>query len=183
VPKLVSDTIDKVPQTMDQQLIEFLAGGGDTKKLPAKLADYYKRVCFVNDQLLARHTKKKVVSLTKARFSVSDTAAYELVAKTQFIFGTSRKHDKQFYRHMMAEWIVEDIQINRKAGNWKVVAELYKQLESVIGLSRDDDEGPPELPPPATINYQFNLALINAQPIPDLDAQLQLILGNGNTNG
>jgi hypothetical protein len=178
----LNNNIEKLPQTMDQQLIEFLAGGGNTDKLPSKLGEYYKRVCFANDQLLQRHTKKKVVSLIKARFKLSDTAAYELVAKTQFIFGQSRKHDKQFYRHMMAEWLVEDIQKNRVSGNWKIVAELYKQLESVIGLNKDDDEGPPELPPPAVINYQYNLTLIGAEPIANLDEELSKILGNGSAN-
>jgi hypothetical protein len=180
-PRL-SDEIERLPDTWEDVLVKFLTSEGDTDKLPPKLAEKYEQITYVHNLMLKRYTRAQVKKMYMERYNSSAGTAFEMIAKCQYIFGINRRIDKDYYRSLMSEWIIQDIRLLRNKSKWREVTKLYEQLYKVLGLEKDDLDAPPAAPPPATINYQFNLQLIGAQPIPNLNQELRQILGETETD-
>lgn len=140
--------------TDEERIAHYLMDETGHVELPPKLMELYRRISFCDDQLRQMNSTRNVATLLQKKFQISKTTAYQIIAKTQVVFGTNQAVKKEYYRRLLADAIVEDIATARKKGDNKALVGLYDKLARIVGLDREDPPTPPT-PPPATIVYMY----------------------------
>lgn len=143
----------------------------ETGQLTLSAADHelMLQIGFADDQLRRLNTQKDVVTMLMKKFGVGSAKAYQIIAKTQTVYGTSQQAQQNYYRGVIADLIIHDMQHARKHGDTKALVGLYDKLIKVQRLDKDDDKNIPQAPPPAVVMYQYNLQLLGVEPQDNLE--------------
>lgn len=115
---------------------------------------------FCDDQMRRLNLQKDVAILLTKKYKIGLTKAYHVIAKTQVVYGTTMRQQKSYWRAILADAILADMQRARARGDSKSLVGFYDKLIKVQALDKDEERELPPAPPPATIVFQFNPALL-----------------------
>lgn len=151
----------------DADLIVFHLRKGE--EMPARLVDKFKRLSYIRDLLFGvGHMSTFQVAKQTAKFfgvPVSSTRLEVLEAKRLF------PHLDPIERDFEKSWLIESIKRNisraEEAGDFRAVASEHKNLDNLLGFSKDSDNSEAPVINLNILNY--NPQQLEAKPMQTID--------------
>lgn len=125
--------------------------------LPAPFVQRLQRVKGVYDYWRQFPNKQTadIVEYEQQMFSIGKTQAYEDIRLVKLLLGDIEASTKEFWRWRINTLIEENIKSARRAGDWRAVASLVKNL---IQNNKTDKEDPLELDFDKIVPQQFEMS-------------------------
>lgn len=160
----------------DADLIVFHFRKGD--EMPERLVEKYKRLSYIRDLLfgVGHMTTFQVAKQAAKYFNIPVSSARLEVLEAKRLFPHLDPIERDFEKAWLINSIKKNISIAEAAGDFRAVASEHKNLDNLLGFSKDT--GNTETP---VINFNilnFNPAQLEAKSMPtvEIDEKVKLIL-------
>lgn len=114
-------------------------------KLPDDLK-HYLQMLHTADNLLMTHRQPDVEAMLAAQYNISQYKAKKIIneAKDPELFNSQGLHDKAFGRKLKLHWVMVGLEGAKQDKDWRAMASLTRELDSIFGLDQPDQEHDPK---------------------------------------
>lgn len=156
---MISITHKKVDDNLDR-IIKYLSTDG-TSHLSEKNKDRLDKIDFVDTLYRNGRAPKQIVLFLQKRYpkdKISRATAYRYIADAKYVYGSMNMFDKEYYRGVAIDMILDTRQRARKSGDTKTMSSCDRNFITVLNLDKEDVDLPPldRIQPPVQVIHIEN---------------------------
>lgn len=130
------------------------------KTLSPALQERLDKIDFVDNLIRNGRSPKEVAAILPRRYpdeKISRATAYRYIADARYVFGSISRNDKEYWRSVLVDLILETRKKARQDNDLKTMAACEANLYKALALDKED----PDLPPFDKLQAPIQILQIN----------------------